>query len=60
MLIKTTIANEQSLCYTTVLKGVIATWIKTIKIELNRICAMVTDMRPAAGAAVSLKHIFGA
>ena len=27
---------------------------------LNRICAMVVDIRPAAGAAVSLEEFFGA
>ena len=27
--------------------------------SLNRICAMVADIRPAAGAAVSLEDFFG-
>ena len=31
-----------------------------IRIPVNRICAMVADTRPVAGAAVSLEDFFGA
>ena len=35
-------------------------WSNSVRLVINRICAMVVDMRPAAGAAVTLGDFFGA